>query len=288
MISTIQEKILAHHISSKIKVLQSQFVSGGCINTTMKVTTNQGVFFVKLNGKKEQDLFEKEVLGLKFLTSQSSLYIPGILGSGTSEDNVYLILEWIEKGPPNPGFWEVFGQKLAQQHQVSSPQFGLDHDNHIGRLPQSNKAHRLWSEFFIHERLVPQLELAKQSRHIESKLIQQFERLYSKLDELVPKEPTALLHGDLWSGNFMCASNGEPYVFDPAIHFGHRETELAFTTLFGGFDQYFYESYREYFPLEPGFDDRIDLHNLYPLLVHVNLFGPSYLSGIKQTLKRFI
>ena len=96
-----------------------------------------------------------------------------------------------------------------------------------------------------------------------------------------------MLHGDLWSGNFLCGHPEEPYLVDPAIHFGHRETEIAFTTMFGGFKQEFYDSYNDIFPLEPGFESRIEIHNLYPLLVHLNLFGTSYLGGIKSTLKKF-
>ena len=122
---------------------------------------------------------------------------------------------------------------------------------------------------------------------IDAHIQKKFDLLFNKLEELVPDESPALLHGDLWSGNFMTNSDGDASIFDPAIYYGHRETELAFTQLFGGFSPEFYHYYDAEFPLESGFDERVDIHNLYPLLVHVNLFGSSYLSGIIQTLKKF-
>ncbi|MEM9339075.1 MAG: fructosamine kinase family protein [Bacteroidota bacterium] len=288
MTSDFLQRALKRHLSSDIKVIQNSHVSGGCINTTLKVDTNEGPFFIKLNTEKEKALFEKEAMGLRLLKNQSPVEIPKVLGSGTLEGKVYLILEWIERGPTADFFWDRFGQQLAAQHRQTSTHFGLDHDNHIGRLPQSNKVHAAWSDFFINERLMPQLKLAQKSNLVDSGLMDQFERLYTKLDDLIPHEAPALLHGDLWSGNFLCSTEGQPCIFDPAVHFGHRETELAFTTLFGGFEKAFYVTYQDFFSLESGFDDRIDLHNLYPLLVHVNLFGPSYLSGIRHTLKRFV
>ena len=222
------------------------------------------------------------------MKQKSPIGIPEVFGSGKVDQHVFLVMEWIEKGPPHGSFWQDFGEKLADQHQQTQNQYGLEYDNHIGRLPQSNTTHVSWYEFFIEERLKPQISLAKQHRLIDSSLIGKFESLFNKLGYLVPPEPPALLHGDLWNGNFICGEDGSPYIFDPAVYYGHRETELAFTHLFGGFDRKFYHAYQQAFPLSPGFDNRIDIHNLYPLLVHVNLFGTSYLSGIKSTLRRFV
>lgn len=281
------EAILAKHISGKSKLFDFQPVGGGCINTAIKLNTSEGSFFLKLNDINREDLFLKEQLGLQLLTKQSPLQIPAVLGLGTKTKNSYLLLEWIEKDHESNGFWNAFGRGLALQHKETSKDFGLDHSNYIGRLDQSNAFHVSWHSFFIHERLHPQIELARQAGLLNSTLVNQFDLLFSKLEELIPSEPPALLHGDLWSGNFICGPSSSPFLFDPAVHFGHRETELAFTTLFGGFDNLFYQTYIEEFPLAPGFNERIELHNLYPLLVHVNLFGASYLSGIEQTLRRF-
>ncbi len=280
-------KTFRHHFGSEMIIENVSPVPGGCINKTSKVTTNQGVFFIKVNSLDQSDLFHKEQLGLLTLKQKSTLGIPEVIGLGSSNGNSYLILEWIEKGIANGSFWDKFGQRLGLQHKVSSSQFGLDHDNHIGSLPQANNSHESWTDFFIEERLKPQLEMAHNSGLIGSSILTQFDILFTKLEPLVPDEPPSLLHGDLWSGNFLCGQGPEPYIFDPAVYFGHRETELAFTTMFGGFDQQFYSAYSEEYPIKPGFQDRIEIHNLYPLLVHVNLFGPSYLSGVERTLKRF-
>ncbi|MEQ9009688.1 MAG: fructosamine kinase family protein, partial [Ekhidna sp.] len=217
----------------------------------------------------------------------SSIISPQAIASDTLENKSYLLTEWISKGTPNPQFWEDFGKNLALQHKVSSSYFGLDHDNFIGSLPQSNKQHTSWYDFFIEERLTPQLKLATSKNLITKELVSKFESLFNHLENLIPNENPALLHGDLWSGNFIIAESGEAAIFDPAVYFGHRETELAFTKLFGGFDQRFYSSYQDNYPIQHGFEDRVDIHNLYPLLAHVNLFGSSYLSGIIQTLNRF-
>ena len=286
-IDSFYEAICKCHLGPDIIIQKVSSVAGGCINQTSRITTNQGEFFIKVNTVAQSDLFHKEQLGLDILKEKSPLGTPAVLGSGIQGRNSYLLLEWVEKGIQNTDFWKEFGSQLATQHKVSADLFGLDHHNHIGRLHQSNKFHENWAEFFVEERLRPQLQMAHDTGLIEQATLQKFDILFNKLEELVPSESPSLLHGDLWSGNFLCGQGSRPYIFDPAVHFGHRETELAFTTMFGGFDQQFYSTYSEEYPLSPGFEDRIEVHNLYPLLVHVNLFGRSYLSGIERTLKRF-
>lgn len=262
-------------------------VAGGCINSTYWLTTTEGSFFLKWNEASLHRMFEAEDAGLKYLNEASPIHTPKVIAYRSAERHSYLLLEWIEKGTQSSDFWQQFGHQLATQHRKTHESFGLDHDNFIGSLDQINSLHTDWYEFFIECRLKPQLALAEAKGLVDHAILTHFEILYKKLPELVPKEPPALLHGDLWSGNFMVNAQGGASIFDPAIHFGHRETELAFTTLFGGFSDSFYESYSEEHPLSPGFQNRIAIHNLYPLLVHVNLFGHSYLSGITQTLKQF-
>ncbi len=225
---------------------------------------------------------------MKILATYSPIRTPAVINIGEIGEKNYLLIEFIEKSVATARFWEDFGQSLAQQHQVTNETFGLDHDNHIGRLHQKNMPKGAWVDFFIENRLEPQLQMAEVSGKVNTNVRQKFDNLYSKLTSLLPEEDPALLHGDLWSGNFMAATDGKVFIFDPAVFYGHREAEVAFTHMFGGFDKLFYSTYNEQFSLLSGFDERIDLYNLYPLLVHLNLFGASYLSGISQTLAKYL
>lgn len=280
------QEVLNRHRNAE-KLIEYEHVGGGCINSTIKIRSESNQYFIKYNTEEYENMFLTEASGLQLLANHSSLKIPTAIGSGIYVGNSYLLLEWLEHGTMDDIFWRNFGTSLAKLHRESNYYFGLDHDNYIGRLSQSNRSHVSWSEFFVNERIEPQLQLALKNGYISGDLIAKFERLYPQLENLIPIEPPALLHGDLWSGNFSSSKPNIPCVFDPAVHYGHRETELAFTHLFGGFSPAFYSYYDEEYALESGFQDRIDIHNLYPLLVHVNLFGPSYLSGILKTLRRF-
>ncbi|MEQ8471937.1 MAG: fructosamine kinase family protein [Marinoscillum sp.] len=263
-------------------------VPGGDINQAARLITHHDTYFIKYNGMAVGDLFEKEALGLALLAETRTLKIPEVTGQGTAAGNHFLILEYLNQEAPSHNFWEEFGRSLAQLHQHSNEHFGLGHDNHIGRLHQKNTCNSTWVDFFIENRLEVQLGLAIYNDHVDPSFAKKFRQLYAQLPGIFPEEPPALIHGDLWSGNFMCGPNSVPCIYDPAVYYGHREMELAFTRLFGGFDLQFYQSYHETFPLQPNFEDRIDIYNLYPLLVHVNLFGPSYLSGIHSTISRFL
>jgi len=196
--------------------------------------------------------------------------------------------ENINSSATNKTFWTDFGHQLASMHSISNDQFGFDEDNYIGSLHQSNTRHSDWISFFVEERLEKQVCLAYENKRIDKLLIRSFEHLYGKLGRLFPAEDPALIHGDLWSGNYMVDSEGAPCLIDPAVHYGHREVELSFTKLFGGFDSSMYMAYNEVFPLENGFDERVDLYNLYPLMVHVNIFGGSYLRSVQSILKKFV
>lgn len=277
------QEVFGEELSRPLSIHQ---VGGGCINQTAYFEFRGQRYFLKWNSQ-VGDLFEKEAMGLQLLQNSRTIKVPSVLRHGKIGENDYLCLEYIEKAPARREFWISFGRQLAAMHQQSAEHFGLDHDNHIGRLPQSNQPHIEWVDFFIQERLEPQLLMASQNGLINTAIQSQFESLYLQLSDLIPEEKPALLHGDLWSGNMMCTTGNVPSIFDPAIYYGHREAELAFTQMFGGYDRLFYQSYQESFPLQPGHEKRVQIFNLYPLLVHVNLFGPSYLSGIRQTLDYF-
>ena len=278
---------IQRHLTATIIITAIRPAHGGMINHCYHVETSEGLYFIKWNNDpKCSDLFEQEALGLKELI-KSPITTPRVLGFGEISQKYYLILEHFEPGAPQHDFFINFGHQLAKQHQILQDTFGWSANNHIGKLPQSNDYRSNWTMFFIECRLIPQLNLAIQSGLISKDVMRSFENLFPKLEHSFPDEPPSLLHGDLWSGNFMIGLSGDPVIFDPAVYYGNREIEIAFTRLFGGFDEKFYDSYNDSFALAPGFGERAELYNLYPLLVHLNLFGTSYLSGIIQILRKF-
>lgn len=265
------------------------FLSGGCINKGGRLTTSGGSFFLKWNDEKKfPGMFFAEARGLALLRKAKGLAVPMVVQTGSAGGLQFLLLEYIESGTRSGSFWKNFGAGLATLHKSSAPYFGLDHDNYIGTLPQFNTTQSTWVNFFKEHRLNAQLKIAIDHNKLETDILKKFNLLFTELSSLLPDEPPALLHGDLWSGNVMVNSSGDPCLIDPAAYYGHREADLAMTQLFGGFDSSFLKSYTEVFPLADDFHNRFDLYNLYPLLVHLNLFGGGYKSQIVSVLKRFV
>lgn len=263
-------------------------LSGGDINQVFRLRLdNSNDFVLKLNLKDSYPrMFEKEAAGLQLLESEGCK-VPGVEMNFEEGEQQFLILEFIEEGRPKDISWDKFGRELASLHLKTNDAFGLDHDNYIGSLVQINKMSENWTEFFISNRLQPLIRMARDRNLLSSSQLDAFDLLFLRLPDLIPEEDPSLLHGDLWSGNLMFDRIGDPVFIDPAVYYGHREVDIAMTRMFGGFNESFFNSYNEIRPLEKGWQQRIELHNLYPTLVHLVLFGRSYLSGIELTLKRF-
>jgi fructosamine-3-kinase len=282
------EEVLSKKLSTSILISSINAVSGGSINEAFSLYTDEGNFFIKTNSANHYPkMFEKEAKGLELLQGTNAIRIPKIIDCGEIKETSFLILEYINSDQPNAQFWLDFGSQLAKLHQHTDTTFGLNHSNYIGSLQQHNNSHNSWTDFFIQERLHVQIKLARDKSQIDIATISRFEKLYTRLDEIFPQEQPALLHGDLWSGNFMVDENGGPVIMDPAVYYGHREMDIAMTKLFGGFSSQFYDAYNNFFPLENGWENRMDICNLYPLMVHVNLFGGGYLSQVKKVLSKF-
>jgi protein-ribulosamine 3-kinase len=265
-------------------------VPGGSINRCFRVDVNPRItLFCKVNSRWAfPGLFEKESHGLFLLAGAKALRIPAVLACETTLNYQVLVLEWIEQAPKTNTFWKAFPAGLQGLHRFGgSGKFGLDQDNYLGALEQSNRLKMSWTEFLIEERFEPQLALATGKGLIDAVVRNGFEQLYQKLDEIFAPDAPSLLHGDLWSGNFLCDQDQNPVLIDPAVYFGHRSMDLGMTTLFGGFDYTFYHTYQELFPLEPNHREQWEICNLYPLLVHLNLFGQTYLAEIARTIQRF-
>ncbi|TND10252.1 MAG: fructosamine kinase [Bacteroidetes bacterium] len=262
-------------------------VGGGSINRAVRLETDTGYFFLKWNdAEKFPGMFAAEARGLDLLAKTGTLVVPETIGTGETDTTAFLLLGFLEKKQAGESGWREAGAALARLHKNTQDRFGLDHDNYIGSLPQRNRMHDSWTDFFTEERILPQVKAAYDDQRIGAAQVKQAENLCARLGEIFPAEKPALLHGDLWNGNFMFSAEG-PAVFDPAVYYGHREMDLAMTELFGGFDAAFYEGYDEAFPLEKNRRKRIGCCNLYPLLVHVNLFGGRYVQDVKSILAHF-
>ena len=188
--------------------------------------------------------------------------------------------------PVSEKCWQNFGIRLARLHECTADFFGLSYDNYIGLIPQSNRIHTSWSDFYVLERILPLIRLARDKDLLGKKDISHAERFCAETGSLFPEEPPALLHGDLWSGNFICGEKGV-VLFDPAVYFGHREMDIAMTMLFGGFSPSFYESYHTHRPMAPGWRSRLPYGQLYYLLIHLIMFGRGYYSSVASILHRF-
>ena len=264
-------------------VIEVYPVSGGCINDCYKLKTQKSNYFVKLNDT--INLFEEENKGLDLLRASKTFFIPKVYKFGVFESSNFLLMEWIEEENKSDNFWNFFAKNLSELHSLTNDKFGLDHDNYIGSLKQSNTYYYDGVEFFINTRLVPQLE--KLNSLNNSSFFKKFDVLFNLLNEIIPVYQPSLLHGDLWSGNFLIDHNGHACIIDPAVYYGNREADIAMTKLFGGFSEEFYSNYNDYLPMLNGWHERMPIWNLYPLLVHANLFGSSYLNQINSILNKY-
>lgn len=273
-------------------VVSLQRLGGGDINEAFLVGLADGRrVFAKCNASADEAMFEVEARGLSWLGEAGALRVPGVMAvsSGTETAWPFLVLELLEPGARAGDFDELLGAGLAALHRSGAPSFGLDHDNFIGSLPQSNLPAPSWVDFYRERRLAPQLARARRLGLLDPALDHAAERLLERLDGLVgPAEPPARLHGDLWSGNLHVDAQGRPALIDPAVYGGHREMDLAMLRLFGGAGERVFESYEASYPLAPGHHERVALCQLYPLLVHLNLFGSSYATQVRSVVERYL
>ena len=263
-------------------------ISGGDINAAYRLTLTDGTrIFMKANHSASSAFFQAEADGLAAIRDTGAIGVPEVLATGSDERyGSFLLLEWIEPAPQKRNFWETFGHSLARMHLADVDRFGRMRDNYIGSTPQVNTPHESWVTFFRDCRLAPQF---KQAQHwFDTDMRRRVIRLMDHLSDWLVEPPRpSLLHGDLWSGNFITGSDGQAWLIDPAVYVGHAEADLAMTELFGGFHPRFYAAYQEVNPLQADYDERRDLYNLYHLLNHLNLFGAGYLSSVERIVRRY-
>lgn len=263
----------------------TQAVDGGCINSAYALSDGGRTFFVKLNHASRLDMFEAEAAGLNDILHSHSVCAPAPLCQGIATDEAYLVLEYLPLG--GRGSAGQLGRELAQMHRSQHDHFGWRRDNTIGATPQINTAEDDWARFWQQHRLGYQLQLAA---HNGARIGPQGEQLLIRVPEFFSdyQPHPSLLHGDLWSGNTAFTETGQPVIFDPAVYYGDRETDLAMSELFGGFPAAFYAAYQEAWPLDPGYAIRKTLYNLYHILNHFNLFGGGYLAQARRMIAQLL
>jgi fructosamine-3-kinase len=281
-LKSVAEQLNAHF--NKTLIIEScKQVYGGDINQSFIIQTSEEKYFLKINGHAADDMFEKEFNGLNLLRKPACIDVPKPILYGGN----FIIMECITKENPCNDFWLKFAESLAALHKQTNLHFGLYENNYIGSLSQVNNYCKDWAPFYSTYRIMPLVKKAYDQNKFDKQDISLAEKLCSKFDELFPAEHPSLLYGDLWSGNFMVTENGLAIIYDPAVYYGHREMDIGMTLLFGGFDKKFYEYYNEIFPLGQGWQQRIDLCQLYPLLVHLVLFGGHYYYNAMDILKKY-
>jgi protein-ribulosamine 3-kinase len=266
------------------EVISADAVEGGSIHQALSLRTEAGKrYFLKTNPAPARGMFSTEAEGLKALQVPGGPVIPRVFLIG--ED--FLLLEDLQPGPRRIDFWPTYGRQLAHIHRQINPRFGFASDNYIGSSPQQNGWMDDGVDFFKERRLQPQIRWGVDKGLLDPGDARSCEGLLPKLADLLPEMPAVLLHGDLWSGNLITDSSGSPALIDPAAYYGWAEADLAMAELFGTYPDPFYAAYQELNPLIPGYRDRFPIYNLYHLLNHLNIFGRSYLSQVREVLRRF-
>ena len=269
------------------RVVASREAGGGCIHRALVLEGEGERCFVKLNSAETLPMFEAEQDGLAALDAAGAFRVPRPLCCGIADGQAYLVLEHLPLTPVAERRDALAcGRALAALHRTVGERYGWHRDNFIGATPQMNAQSDSWARFFAKSRLLPQIERA--AAHGAS-LREKGEILAEKLPAffLDHRPPASLLHGDLWHGNAAMCGN-RPAVFDPAVYYGDRETDLAMTELFGGFPEAFYAAYREAWPPGEGYASRKTLYNLYHVLNHLNLFGAGYLRQAERMIDRLL
>ncbi len=267
---------------------RAQAVGGGDISAAWRIDSPDGAVFLKTGPASSYDMFAGEAEGLAELASADAIRVPAVITAGVEGDLAFAAFEWIDFGSPGRDTERRLGEQLAVMHRTTQQRFGWHRDNTIGATPQRNDWSDDWVTFLCEKRLGFQLELAARNGYtgdLQTRGAQLLDRLPTFFERYSPQ--ASLLHGDLWGGNWG-SCGGEPVIFDPAVYYGDRESDLAMTRLFGGFGRQFYDAYEAAWPLAPGHRERCDIYQLYHVLNHLNLFGSSYLGRARELINRLL
>jgi len=274
-------------------------VGGGCIHHALQIRTQSDAYFLKWNEDATPYMFSTEAKGLDLIRQTHTLRVPEVIKVSERQGDcpAFLLMEWIGGSIRSSGLFdpEALGEGLADMHRKGKsprnpPAYGLDNDNFLGRAVQFNGWDTNWVDFFRQKRLLPQVHTAQSNGYMPSQRLKRLDSLLEHLDKWlgnIDRLP-CLVHGDLWRGNVMADQHARPVLLDPAVYYADREVEIAYTQLFRGFSQSFFEAYQHNWPLEEGFSERRDLYNLYHLINHLNHFGEPYGAQVDAILKYYV
>jgi protein-ribulosamine 3-kinase len=280
---------LATLLGTTVQPAPAERIAGDNGHACFRYQLDTGYIFVKATSADRLDCLQAEAAGLSELAGTNLFRTPRVLANGVIGEHALLILEWLALVPRTATHDGIIGERLAAMHQHTKPLFGLARSNYIGATPQVNFWSRSWTNFWREHRLEAQLNLAEQ-RGAHAEFIERTALLSALLDGFFTNHtPNAsLLHGDLWHGNCAMTRHGEPALFDPAVYYGDRECDVGMAQLFGGFSDNFIAAYQGTWPLTNGWQQRIELYNLYHVLNHFNLFGGHYLDQATSMVNRLL
>jgi fructosamine-3-kinase len=269
-------------------IINTRSVGGGCINDAQIITCKSGAtYFLKVNYAQLPGMFINEANGLREIKKANVIKVPEAILA----DNNFILMENISSSGKKKNFFEQFGERFARLHMFTADNHGFYENNYIGstiqlNLPQNNN----WNEFYWNNRILFQVKLCEKNGYVPGELLKGISALEMKLDYIFSgsENTPSLLHGDLWSGNYIADQDGEACLIDPAVYYGNREADLAMTKLFGGFTGEFYKTYNETYPLPSGYEYRENFYKLYHILNHLNLFGTGYYSKALSLIRFYL
>jgi fructosamine-3-kinase len=270
------------------RIHDADVVHGGDVAAAYRIDLDDGRrLFAKTHPAPPPGFFTTEAGGLTWLGEAGAVRLPAVVAV-TDDDPAHIVLEWINEGRPHGSTDADFGAALAGLHQTGAPCFGREDRRTTGSRGLPNEPAATWAEFYGQSRLVPLAKLARDADVLPAETITRLETLAGRLELFgAADEPPARLHGDLWAGNRLVDDQGRSWLVDPAAHGGHREFDLAMMRLFGGFGPACFQAYEARHPLAPGWEGRVALHQIAPLVVHAIKFGGSYVPSARAAIERY-
>jgi fructosamine-3-kinase len=289
-VGSVDELQRAIEDAAGVRILRMTPVRGGDVATASRADlADGGTLFVKTHAAPPPGFFTTEAIGLEWLREPAHVAVPRVVAVSDGDDAgpAYLVLEWIMQGRSTAQADRDFGRALTALHDAGAPSFGREDRRTTGSRGLPNDPQSTWSAFYSACRLVPLARIARDTSSLDVRTIDALERVAARMTDLDDGDAPARLHGDLWAGNRLVDTAGRSWLIDPAAHGGHREFDLAMMRLFGGWTDDCFRAYEEIHPLRDGWRDRVQLHQIAPLVVHAIKFGGAYAAAASAAIARY-